>query len=95
MAVGSQPPASTAADRGECDLAGVHLLAPETDHTMSLSSPRGVRLREGYGRIQGLSFVRATSVRDRNRCRCRPSALEDPDCLIVNRNRGQRHAGVD
>ena len=45
-----------AAGRGECDLAGVHLLDPETDVYNRPFLPDGVRLLPGYGRMQGVVF---------------------------------------
>ena len=86
--VGSQG-GLTAAGRGECDLAGVHLLDPETDTYNVPFLPPGVRLLRGYDRMQGLVFrpgddrFQGKSVSD-----AVGRALEDPDCLMVNRNRG-------
>ena len=45
-----------AAGRGECDLAGVHLLDPKTDVYNRPFLPEGVRLLAGYGRMQGVVF---------------------------------------
>jgi len=79
----------TAAERGECDLAPVHLLDPAgTTYNRHLLRP-GLALVPGWRRMQG--FV------------CRPgdtrfahkrleqavaAALADPECLMVNRNAG-------
>jgi putative molybdopterin biosynthesis protein len=86
--VGSQG-GLTAAARGECDVAGVHLLDPETDTYNAPFLPPGVRLLRGYDRMQGLvfrpgdgRFQGMTAAEAVNR------ALDDPDCLMVNRNRG-------
>ena len=53
--VGSQGGLDAAA-QGECDLAGVHLLDPETDTYNTPFLPPGVRLLAGYGRMQGLVY---------------------------------------
>src|SRR5207302_424599 len=42
-----------AAKRGECDVAGVHLLDPATDTYNRPFVPEGVELLPGYGRMQG------------------------------------------
>jgi putative molybdopterin biosynthesis protein len=86
--VGSQGGLDAAA-RGECDLAGVHLLDPETDVYNTPFLPPGVRLLSGYGRMQGLVYRR-----DDDRFAGRPVtdavdlACRLPSCLMVNRNRG-------
>lgn len=86
--VGSQG-GLTAAGRGECDLAGVHLLDPETNTYNYPFLPDGVRLFPGYGRMQGLVF-RPGDLRFEGRtlADALASAFADPGCLIVNRNRG-------
>lgn len=86
--VGSQG-GLTAAGRGECDLAGVHLLDTATDTYNLPFLPDGVRLLSGYGRMQGLVF-RLGDVRfdGRSLSEALSTALSDPDCLMVNRNRG-------
>ncbi|HJW21329.1 MAG TPA: molybdopterin biosynthesis protein, partial [Candidatus Limnocylindrales bacterium] len=86
--VGSQGGLDAAA-RGECDVAGVHLLDPRTDTYNVPFLPDGVRLLRGYGRMQGLVYRpgdgrmeggSVTEAIDR--------ACADPSCLIVSRNRG-------
>ena len=86
--VGSQG-GLTAAGRGECDLAGVHLLDPETGLYNAPFLPAGVRLLPGYGRMQGLVF-RPGDPRFEGRTAdgALAEALADPQCLMVNRNRG-------
>jgi putative molybdopterin biosynthesis protein len=78
-----------AASRGECDVAGVHLLDPRTDTYNVPFLPDGVRLLRGYGRMQGLVYRpgdgrmeggSVTEAIDR--------ACADPSCLMVSRNRG-------
>src|SRR5262249_26864907 len=84
--VGSQG-GLTASARGECDIAGVHLLDPATDTYNAPFLPEGVRLLRGYDRMQGLVYrpgdgrFEGRSVAD-----AVERALADPDCLMVNRN---------
>jgi putative molybdopterin biosynthesis protein len=86
--VGSQGGLDAAA-RGECDLAGVHLLDPRTDCYNVPFLPAGVRLLPGYGRMQGVVHrlhdhrLEATSA-----AAAIERACADPSCLMVNRNRG-------
>ncbi len=87
--VGSQGGLSAAA-RGECDLAGIHLLDPVTDAYNAPFLPPGVVLLPGYGRMQGLVF-RTGDGRFEGRggaAEALDSALADPRCVMVNRNRG-------
>ena len=78
-----------AAGRGECDLAGVHLLDPATDTYNRPFLPAGVRLLPGYGRMQGIVF-RPGDPRFEGRtvAEAIAPALDDPGCVMVNRNRG-------
>ncbi|MCS6975392.1 MAG: molybdopterin biosynthesis protein [Gemmatales bacterium] len=88
LAVGSQG-GLTSARRGECDLAGIHLLDPRTRTYNAPFVGQDLVLVPGYGRLQGIVFRRgdqrfegktiAEAVRD---------ALADPECVLVNRNRG-------
>lgn len=75
-----------AAGRGECDVAGVHLLDPNTGIYNRPFLPPGVRLLEGYGRMQGI-VSRADDGRFGNPDSLR-EALEDARVAMVNRNRG-------
>jgi putative molybdopterin biosynthesis protein len=86
--VGSQGGLDAAA-RGECDLAGVHLLDPRSDRYNEPFLPAGVRLLRGYGRMQGLvhrhddpRFTGCTLAEAIER------ACADRSCLMVSRNRG-------
>jgi putative molybdopterin biosynthesis protein len=78
-----------AAERGECDLAPVHLLDPDTGvYNAHLLRP-GLALVKGWQRMQGFvhrpddSRFAGKSVAD-----ALAAALADPDCLMVNRNAG-------
>lgn len=75
-----------AASRGECDVAGVHLLDPATGEYNRPFLPGGVRLLRGYARMQGV-ISRVGDARFSG-----PEALEgsfgDASVAMVNRNRG-------
>ncbi len=88
LAVGSTG-GITAARRGECDVAGVHLLDPNTDsYNLPFLTPDLVLVR-GYTRMQGLVY-RPDDGRfcDRTLADAVGAALADPLCRMVNRNRG-------
>jgi putative molybdopterin biosynthesis protein len=78
-----------AARRGECDVAGIHLLDPETNTYNRPYLSDDLVLQTGYGRLQGIVFrpgderfeglAPAVAV---------ARALADPDCTLINRNRG-------
>jgi putative molybdopterin biosynthesis protein len=86
--VGSQGGLSAAA-RGECDLAGVHLLDPATDTYNLPFLPAGVRLIRGYDRMQGLVYRRGDPrFEGRSVSAAVNAATDDATCLLVNRNRG-------
>lgn len=80
-----------AAKRGDCDLAGVHLLDPESGEYNRPFLSDAVELVEGYGRSQGILFRRG-DVRFQGRTLEQIVAhVTDPhqrDCAMVNRNQG-------
>jgi putative molybdopterin biosynthesis protein len=80
LAVGSQA-GLAAARRGECDVAPVHLLDPETGVYNQSYLSHGMRLLEGYRRMQGVT-TRPDEERDTQ------ALLDDPALRMVNRNRG-------
>lgn len=88
MAVGSTG-GLVAARRGECDLAGVHLLDPATDtYNIPFLSP-DLTLVKGYSRMQGFVFRSDDSrFRGKGLEEGLAAALADPTCRMVNRNRG-------
>jgi len=88
MAVGSSGGLS-AARRGECDLAGVHLLDPATDVYNRPFLTDDLDLIPSYGRLQGIVY-RPGDVRFERRpvAAAVAAALADADCVLVNRNRG-------
>jgi putative molybdopterin biosynthesis protein len=88
IAVGSQGGVA-AAQRGECDLAPVHLVDPQSGiYNTHLLSP-GLSLVHGWTRMQGFLF-RAGDDRfeGRNAENAIRAALDDPSCLMINRNAG-------
>ncbi len=78
-----------AARRGECDLAGVHLLDPATDTYNRPFLDDSLELLPGYGRLQGIVF-RPGDARFEGKtiAEAVAAALADPACVLVNRNRG-------
>jgi putative molybdopterin biosynthesis protein len=89
MHVGSQG-GLAAVRRGECDVAGIHLMDPETGEYNRAYLEPGMRLLEGYRRMQGFVF-RSDDARFRDAADPRAAvaaALADADCVMVNRNAG-------
>lgn len=80
LAVGSQG-GLAAARRGECDLAPIHLLDPESDRYNEPFLDEGLRLIRGYRRMQGIA-TRPQETRPIE------TLLADPEVRMVNRNRG-------
>ena len=88
MWVGSQG-GLLAAGRGESDVAGVHLLDPASGEYNRPFLPARVRLLTGYGRMQGIAYRKGDRrFEGLDFARAVENALADPDCLMVNRNRG-------
>jgi len=88
LAVGSTA-GLDAAKRGECDVAGVHLLDPQTgEYNLPFLVPE-LELVPGYGRLQGIVF-RSGDERFVNRTAGEAIALivNDLTCMMVNRNKG-------
>jgi putative molybdopterin biosynthesis protein len=88
LAVGSTA-GLDAAKRGECDVAGVHLLDPQTNEYNRPFLVPDLELVPGYGRLQGIVF-RTGDERFENRTA--PEAIAAiahlPTCMMVNRNKG-------
>jgi len=78
-----------AAERGECDLAGIHLLDEQTGEYNRSYVSESLELVPGYGRQQGIVY-RAGDPRFEGRTA--HEAIEanknDPECVMVNRNQG-------
>src|SRR5690606_32526578 len=88
IAVGSQGGVA-AAQRGECDLAPVHLVDPQTGIYNKHLLSAGMSLVPGWTRMQGFLF-RAGDTRFENKTadEAITAALADSSCLMVNRNAG-------
>jgi putative molybdopterin biosynthesis protein len=80
MAVGSQG-GLAAARRGECDVAPIHLLDPESGEYNTPFLDEGLRLIPGYRRTQGVA-TRAGEEREVE------ALVADTTLRMVNRNRG-------
>ena len=88
LAVGSHA-GLDAARRGECDLAGVHLMQASTGEYNRPFLTDDLELVPGYGRLQGIVFRPGDPrFEGRDASGAIAAALADPACVIVNRNRG-------
>src|SRR5499426_1519791 len=78
-----------AAKRGECDLAGIHLMDPATGEYNRPFLTEALTLVPGYGRMQGIVY-RAGDSRfvGKSRERAIEAAVAETDCVMVNRNAG-------
>lgn len=88
IAVGSQGGVA-AAQRGQCDVAPVHLIDPATgEYNKHLLSP-GISLVKGWQRMQGVLFRPGDKRFEGKGAEAAvKGALADPSCLMVNRNAG-------
>jgi putative molybdopterin biosynthesis protein len=88
VAIGSLGGVVTA-DRGQCDIAPVHLLDPATGaYNRHLVRP-GIALHAGWQRLQGLVFRPGDArFEGKSAQEALTGALADPSCLMVNRNAG-------
>jgi putative molybdopterin biosynthesis protein len=79
----------TAAERGECDLAPVHLVDPATGiYNRHLLQP-GLSLVKGWQRMQGFVYRSGDPRFDGlSAADAIKAALAEPACLMVNRNAG-------
>ncbi len=78
-----------AAKRGECDIAGIHLLDAATGQYNRPFLSDAVELIEGYGRSQGVLFRRGDArFEGRTADEIVALAISDPSCVMVNRNQG-------
>ena len=89
LAVGSSA-GLAAARRGECDLAGIHLMDPASGIYNTPYLTGGLSLLPGYRRMQGVVF----RLDDARFAACGTAAdavgvaVADPACMMVNRNAG-------
>jgi putative molybdopterin biosynthesis protein len=78
-----------AARRGECDLAGIHLLDPTTGTYNRPFLSEELVLVPGYGRFQGIVYrLGDCRFEGRTAPEALANVLADPSCVMVNRNRG-------
>jgi putative molybdopterin biosynthesis protein len=78
-----------AAKRGECDIAGVHLLDVKTgEYNRPFLTP-ALDLIPGYGRLQGIVYRKGdTRFEGRTANDAVAAAIADASCVLVNRNQG-------
>jgi putative molybdopterin biosynthesis protein len=88
LAVGSTA-GLDAAKRGQCDMAGIHLLDPVSgNYNEPFLTPELVLVR-GYGRMQGVVFrPRDTRFAGKAAEEAIVAIKNDPSCVMVNRNAG-------
>jgi len=88
LAVGSTA-GLRAVERGECDIAGIHLLDPATNTYNHPFLSAGLELVSGYERQQGIVF-RKDDQRFTGKTveELLLTAIPLPDCVMVNRNQG-------
>jgi putative molybdopterin biosynthesis protein len=88
MVVGSQG-GLAAARRGECDIAGIHLMDPATGEYNRPMLSSTLTLVAGYGRMQGFVFRRGDDrFEGKSFKEAISAALDEPGCVMVNRNAG-------
>jgi putative molybdopterin biosynthesis protein len=88
LAVGSTA-GLEAAHRGQCDLAGIHLLDPATGTYNEPFLTPPLRLLRGYGRMQGVVYRPGDSRFESHTAEAAvAAALRDPECVMVGRNAG-------
>jgi putative molybdopterin biosynthesis protein len=78
-----------AAKRGECDIAAIHLMEPETgEYNRPFLTP-ALQLIPGYRRLQGLVYRKGDPrFEGRSLEDAIGGAIDAADCLMVNRNAG-------
>jgi putative molybdopterin biosynthesis protein len=79
----------SAAKRGECDVAGIHLMdATSGEYNRPLLTD-ALALVEGYGRMQGIVYREGDQrFAGRSAADAIRAALADGECVMVNRNAG-------
>ncbi len=79
----------TAAKRGECDIAAIHLMDPETgEYNRPFLTP-SLELLPGYRRLQGVVYRKGDPrFESRSADEAIALATSAPQCLMVNRNAG-------
>src|SRR6478752_1829308 len=78
-----------AANRGECDIAPVHLIDPASGQYNKHLVTQGLSLVPGWRRMQGLVFRRGDArFEGRSASEALKIILADPSALMINRNAG-------
>jgi putative molybdopterin biosynthesis protein len=78
-----------AARRGECDIAGVHVIDPHSGEYNRPFLDASLELIPGYRRMQGIVFRQGDArFQGRDLAGALEAALADADCTLVNRNPG-------
>jgi len=79
----------SAAKRGECDVAAIHLMDPETGEYNRPFLTSALELVSGYRRLQGIMYRKGDRrFEGRSLEDAIMAAISAPDCLMVNRNSG-------
>lgn len=79
----------TALQRGECDIAPIHLMDPATGAYNRPFLSAGMTLIEGWCRMQGVVFRPGDArFEDKSLAELVAAAVADPTCVMVNRNQG-------
>ena len=78
-----------AARRGECDVAGIHLMDAASGEYNRPFLSEALELVQGYRRLQGVVFRRGDARFDgRDPSAAVGAALSDAECVMINRNPG-------
>jgi putative molybdopterin biosynthesis protein len=78
-----------AAKRGECDIAGIHLMDPRSGEYNKHLLTESLTLVRGYGRMQGVVYRKGDArFSGKSLDDAVAAALADPACTLVNRNAG-------
>ena len=78
-----------AARRGECDIAPVHLIDPDSGRYNTHLIEQGLSLVKGWQRSQGFLYRPGDPrFEGKSAAEAIAAALADPSCLMVNRNAG-------
>jgi putative molybdopterin biosynthesis protein len=78
-----------AAKRGACDIAGIHLMDPETGEYNRPLLTSELELITGYRRMQGIvSRTDDLRFQGKNVSEAVQTVLSDPQCRMINRNSG-------